>query len=181
MCILIFEFTITNKGLRITSQLWVASDLAHFRCYFLPLYLATGNLALGIPLKKISTGLFERIPEGPLRPPSNMPITGDKKDFTAQTIYMIVSNLSSPLQVRPTRQRLTYFPPNRHCQFVKATPRASWDVLRSLFYTDEVGTSIKGFFGLMYFTVLNNETQRTPELGIFLIDGAWGLRCCVFL
>lgn len=177
------EFAITNRGLRITTELLVSTDVNHGpRGYFLCLSNFEKPPGMGIYLRKVGLNSFVRL--------AHMRLTGhvgnDSIDWVEslhlQTIYIATSAPgASFLDDTVARYPPIHFPVHPYIRIEATYPRASWDVFYRMFHTGM--PSVSGFFGVVCCQVFNDRESGGPRkcVGrVGIIIQTLAMKCRVF-
>ncbi len=182
------EFTVTNRGLRMTTELWVPPNLASFNRdrlgYFLCLSHSpsSSNTFIGIHLKKVGQSSFVRISDKPLTADYLQSTEPDREEsFRLQTIYIATSYSTETSLDTMMKSPPCHFPAHAAFRVSGVAPRAGWDVFDRLLHAGGAGFS--SFFGVICFEVSDtgNETEASIKLGLLInLLGGAGPECSLF-
>lgn len=178
------EFTVTNRGLRISTELWVPSDPASFGRgygYFLCLSDARVLPFVGIQLKKVGRSHFVRI--------SDKLLTADHLNFNnmdlnesmrLQTIYIATSHSTDTGLDNVAGWSLFHFPVHPVFTVHRVAPRAGWDVFNRLLHTGGAGMS--SFFGIVLINVsdIGDGGKQPVKLGVLIQEADTNSLCDIF-
>ena len=178
------EFTVTNRGLRISTELWVPSDPASFGRgygYFLCLSDARVLPFVGIQLKKVGRSHFVRISDKLLTAYYlNFDSMDMNESMRLQTIYLATSH---PIEMAldTLEERSTFhFPVHPVFTVTNVAPRAGWDIFDRLFHTG--GTGFSSSFGVVCISVSDIGDGAREPVKLGLLTEAWGdgPKCSLF-
>ncbi|KAK1834626.1 heterokaryon incompatibility protein-domain-containing protein [Podospora conica] len=174
------EFTMTNKGLRITEELrtfkmadrglhgqWLSLDrINEFDTY--------NTLSVGLWLKKIGPGTYVRIahihPVGDSRSLEFQALTFPNhglEDLLPQTIYIVASYSASLMANGPNRARIRFLT-SPHLWINSASPRPNWDHSDDTFFTVTKHASFVGLASAYIFDVMHDHPRTMHRIGIII-------------
>ena len=176
------EFSITNRGLRITTELRVSTNVnVGPQGYFLCLSNFHIPPGIGIYLKKVGQSYFIRL--------SHMPLLGHldnnnihwEDSVRLQTIYIATHTSAADttsLDGAVAGYPPLHFPIHRYLRIEDAYPRTSWDDFNRLFHTGVSGVS--GFVGVICCHIFGDSEWRGPHQRVGIVVRTIDMECRVF-
>ncbi|KAK4213540.1 heterokaryon incompatibility protein-domain-containing protein [Rhypophila decipiens] len=185
------EFSMTNRGLRITTELRVSKNIdveARLpRGYFLCLANFHRPPGIGIYLKKVGQSSFVRLAQAPLIGHLDNDNLDWNESMSPQTIYIAASCQASPAPSGSLGSKMgryyhyppIHFPVHPYLQIETVFPKSSWDIFNRIFHTGMTGVS--GFVGGVCCRVLSDTGSKGRPIGrVGIFVRTVDMKCRVF-